>query len=110
MMLLLIAVLATAGCTGVVALRTPPPPISTLPSPVDEWEQGCGIGYRSGWNDALSSRPFDATYPDTGDGEYLMFMDGYAWGYDAGQMEGTDWLENSSGNHVILWCSPENRP
>ena len=110
MMLLVVAAVATAGCTGVVALQTPSPPISAVPSPVDTWEQGCEIGYRSGWNNALSSRPFDPTYPDTGAGGYALFMDGYAWGYDAGWMEGTDWLNNSSGNHAILWCSPENRP
>lgn len=128
--LLLAAVfLVTGGCVGVAIVRTPPgtaeaypatsastvttetAPTTTGPSDLtDPWMNGCGIGHRAGWNAALSSRPYEPTYPDTGGAGYREFMEGYVWGYQHGWEEGLDWLNYSSGNHAIIWCSEENRP
>ena len=76
----------------------------------DEWGRGCVVGFREGWNHALSGRPYDPTFPDIGDSEYLVFMDGYVWGYEHGWSDGTAYLNYESGNHPIDWCSEQNRP
>jgi hypothetical protein len=128
--LLLAAVfLVTGGCVGVATIHTPPgtaeaapitaevmgtaeaAPTTTAPFRLtDPWTNGCVIGHRAGWNAALSSRPFHPTYPDTGTGEYALFMEGYVWGYQSGWEGGIDWLQHSSGNHPFDWCSEWYRP
>jgi hypothetical protein len=99
---MLVAIAFLAGAlVGVAAERTR--------TPADEWGRGCKIGNTAGWQQALAGRTYDATYLDEGD-EDPEFMEGYVWGYGRGWSDGTDRLNNASGNHPINWCSPENRP